>query len=265
MLPPAPGLFSTSTVRFRSSAMCWAMLRATVSVVPPGGAPTTSLMVSFWAWAGPNGAASAASSAPPATMRGNPFMACLLICCIDDNTSIPEDRPGQGGPPHRRQAGGAVEMEGSGRIAAGAVGLLHGQPEQQQHAGQQARPRQAPAHGLAQPGHGPQRRGQAGQRRDHQARQECAPAVAATGSGHCRRDAGLAGGTRGLHAFSFEFQIYHCHKPLLAYLPARRDSPGAEFRPGAAAWPGCAARSAATPVGCLANCCYLNGYSYPAQ
>ena len=41
--------------------MCWPMLRATVSVVPPGGAPTTSLTGGVWAATGrPNAQATSA-------------------------------------------------------------------------------------------------------------------------------------------------------------------------------------------------------------
>ncbi|MNT23164.1 hypothetical protein D3C72_1585760 [compost metagenome] len=55
ILPPAPGLFSTSTVRPIVLLSCWAMLRATVSVVPPGGAPTTRRMGAL-SWAAATGA-----------------------------------------------------------------------------------------------------------------------------------------------------------------------------------------------------------------
>ena len=40
MLPPAPALFSTTTGRFRTWPMTSLMVRASVSVVPPAGAPT---------------------------------------------------------------------------------------------------------------------------------------------------------------------------------------------------------------------------------
>src|SRR4249920_2872089 len=43
-LPPAPGLFSTRTGCFSEAAIGSAMKRAIVSVVPPGGAPTTNLI-----------------------------------------------------------------------------------------------------------------------------------------------------------------------------------------------------------------------------
>src|SRR3954468_19218818 len=65
MLPPAPGRFSTSTVRPPSARpSSWASRRAMVSVVPPGGAPTrmrTGTAVP-WAKARPVAAMVAASS-----------------------------------------------------------------------------------------------------------------------------------------------------------------------------------------------------------
>src|SRR3569623_2141160 len=57
-LPPAPGRFSTRTVRPSARPSSGAMARAIVSVVPPGGAPTRMRTVP-----------GACAKAPPASVR----------------------------------------------------------------------------------------------------------------------------------------------------------------------------------------------------
>src|SRR5512139_3542486 len=63
MLPPAPALFSTTTVWPRFSESFFAMMRAAVSVAPPGANPTSMVTVrvgkSDWAAAAPANASAA--------------------------------------------------------------------------------------------------------------------------------------------------------------------------------------------------------------
>ena len=44
MEPPAPGLFSMNTLRLSRALNCWAMLRPTMSLLPPGAKGTMILM-----------------------------------------------------------------------------------------------------------------------------------------------------------------------------------------------------------------------------
>src|SRR5690606_7608062 len=252
MLPPAHGLFSTSTVRLRSFDICCAMLRATVSVVPPGGAPTTSLMASFWAHAAPGGSAMDPITAHAAAIRCSPTIGISpgMLCCIDDNTTIPV-KPGRHQAPCRYGRGGRAAMRGlCGRTdvagkdllagVARAVGFEPGQAKQHQHTGEQPGARQAPSGQMAELRYRPHGGGQACQRRQPKTAPEDGPAAIAARHGlvHCiRGDTGLA------TARPFELYIHHCHKPLLAYIRIRQ---AALHGPAPPVHPDCAARYAQT-------------------
>ncbi|MFJ0639712.1 hypothetical protein WLU61_11515 [Bordetella bronchiseptica] len=72
MLPPAPGLFSTTTVCPRTSVSCLATSRPSVSTAPPGANGTTMRI----GWPGQASAAAAgAADRPPSIMA--PHMPAL--------------------------------------------------------------------------------------------------------------------------------------------------------------------------------------------
>ena len=69
MLPPAPGLFSTTTGWPRAVESFWPMIRASVSVLPPGAKGTTYVIGLLghvsWAAADDDTAPSAANASTP--------------------------------------------------------------------------------------------------------------------------------------------------------------------------------------------------------
>src|SRR3982750_2887418 len=82
MLPPAPARFSTTTCWPRSSESAGAMMRAVVSVPPPGSKPTTVVTGLFGYWA------CAERAATPSAMAAAIVFIHILLSPLEDGLSL---------------------------------------------------------------------------------------------------------------------------------------------------------------------------------
>src|SRR5438046_746275 len=90
MLPPAPARFSTTTCWPRSSASAGAMMRAVVSVPPPGSKPTT-VVIGFAGYEPCATAAPLATSAAISTM--NLIYSSSWLAALENGLSLFHEGP----------------------------------------------------------------------------------------------------------------------------------------------------------------------------
>src|SRR5262245_38817680 len=106
MLPPAPALFSTTTACPMFSESFFAMMRAAVSVPPPGAKPTVSVTGRVGKLACAAASHGTRASAAPRPRRNTEVMGSFLglvtIMYLDGPGLLPNVRPGG---PRRRQRG----------------------------------------------------------------------------------------------------------------------------------------------------------------